>query len=114
MFGRGNLDPSKIKKMMKQMGVEMEELDDVQEVVIKLPDRDLVFSSPQVQVTEASGQKTYQIIGEPEEEEAEPEVKDEDVDMVMEKANVGEEEAIEALKKSDGNIAQAVVELTET
>ncbi|MFP4006063.1 MAG: nascent polypeptide-associated complex protein [Candidatus Hadarchaeia archaeon] len=114
MFGRGNLNPSKVKKMMKQMGVEMEELDNVEEVVVKLSDKELVFSSPQVQVTEAGGQKTYQVIGEPEERELEVEVENDDIEMVMEQANVSEEEAIQALEETKGNIAQAVVNLTES
>lgn len=111
MFGRGGLDPEKIQKMMKQMGMKMEELSDVQEVVIKLPDKELFFPDAEVQVTKIKGQKTYQILGEAQERELETKINDEDVEMVMEQANVDKEKATSALKETDGDIAQAIVNL---
>lgn len=113
MFGRGGIDPSKLQKMMKQMGMEMEELSDVREVVIKLSDKELVFENPEVQVTEVKGQKTYQIMGEPQEHEleSEPEISDEDIEMVMDQAGVDREAATEALEETDGDIAKAIVNL---
>lgn len=114
MFGRGGLDPSKIRKMMKQMGVEVEELSGVQEVVIKLSDKELVVPDAEVQVTEMKGQKTYQVIGEAQERDLGPEISGEDVEMVMEQANVDKEAATGALEKTDGDIAQAIVDLTES
>ncbi|KXB05468.1 hypothetical protein AKJ49_00695 [candidate division MSBL1 archaeon SCGC-AAA382A03] len=117
MFGRGGFDSKQLKKMMKQMGVEMKELEGVEEAVIKLSDKELVFSNPQVQITEAQGQKTYQIIGEPEEQEKtteKTEISDEDIKMVLEQADVTEEEARKALEESEGDIAQAIVNLKES
>ncbi len=119
MFGRGGFDPKKLQKMMKQMGVETEELSGVQEVVIKLSDKELVIPDAQVQVTEMKGEKTYQVMGEAQERESEaqksgPEISDGDVDMVMEEAGVGEEAAKEALEDTDGDIAQAIVSLEES
>lgn len=114
MFGRGGLDPKKLQKMMKQMGMEMKELSDVQEVVIRLSDKELTFPNAEVQVTEMKGQKTYQIMGEPEERELEPEIGDEDVEMVMEQASVDRDAAVEALESVDGDIAQAIVNLKES
>ena len=116
MFGRGGLETSELQKMMKQMGLEMEELSDVEEVVIKLSDKELVIPNPQVQITKAKGQKTYQVIGDAEERELEegPEISDDDVEMVMEQAGVDEETAEEALKETDGDIAQAIVNIEES
>lgn len=114
MFGRGGLDPKKLQKMMKQMGMEMKELSDVQEVVIRLSDKELTFPNADVQVTEMQGQKTYQIMGEPEERDLEPQIDDEDVEMVMEQANVDRDAAEEALESVDGDIAQAIVSLKES
>lgn len=111
MFGRGGFDSDQLQKMMKQMGIEMNELSGVEEVVIKTSDKELVFTNPEVQVTEAQGQKTYQIIGEPQESELGPEISDDDVEMVMEQANVDEEKAREALEETEGDIAQAIVKL---
>lgn len=111
MFGRGGFDSGQLRKMMKQMGIEMKELSGVEEVVIKTADKELVFSNPEVQVTEAKGQKTYQVVGKPEERELGPEIDDEDVEMVMEKADVDEKTARKALEETEGDIAQAIVEL---
>ncbi|KXB07534.1 hypothetical protein AKJ51_01200 [candidate division MSBL1 archaeon SCGC-AAA382A20] len=114
MFGRGGFDSKQLKKMMKQMGIEMEELSGVEEAVIKLSDKELVFKNPQVQVTEAQGQKTYQVIGEAQEEELGLEISEEDVEMVMEQADVDEETARKALEETEGNIAKSVVNLEKS
>ena len=65
MFGGGGLNPRKMKQMMKQMGIDVDELD-ADRVVIETPDDDLVFEAPQVTRMDAQGQQTYQIVGEPE------------------------------------------------
>lgn len=111
MFGRGGIDPKKIQKMMKQMGVKTEELEGVQRVVIELSDRELVIPDAQVQVTKMKGQKTYQVMGEAEEQELETEIDEEDIEMVKEQAGVDEKTAKEALEETDGDIAQAIVNL---
>lgn len=113
MFGRGGFDPKQLQKMMKQMGIEVEELSDVEEVVIKLSDKEIVIQNPEVQITEAKGQTTYQVIGNAEERETGPQVSEDDIEMVMEKSGVDEEAATEALKGTDGDIAQAIVNLEE-
>ncbi len=114
MFGRGGFDSGQMRKMMKQMGIEMNELSDVEEVIIKQSDKELIFPNAQVQVIEAEGQKTYQIIGKAEERETEAELEEEDIEMVMEEANVDKETATEALEDTDGDIAQAIVNLKES
>lgn len=109
--GRGNLNPRKMKQMMKQMGIEIEEIEDVEEVVIKTKDRDLVFKEAEVTKMDAQGQETYQVVGAPEKEEKEVEPDQEDVELVVEQANATEKEAKEALKETDGDIADAIVKL---
>lgn len=114
VFGRGGMNPKQLQKMMKQMGIEVEELSDVEEVIIRLTDKELIIPSPQVQITKAKGQKTYQVIGKAQERELEPEISDEDVEMVMEQADVDKESARQALKNTDGDIAQAIIDLEES
>jgi nascent polypeptide-associated complex subunit alpha len=66
MFGGGGgLDPRKMKQMMKQMGIEVTEID-ASEIVIRTDDEELVFEDVEVQRMDAQGQATYQIVGEPE------------------------------------------------
>lgn len=112
--------------MMEQMGVDMEELD-VEEVRMETTDGDtLVFdSNTTVNRINAQGQEMYQVVGEPatetannsagatKEEDDDTELfSEEDVSLVMEEANVTEEEAREALTDADGDIADAIMQLS--
>jgi len=103
----GNMNSRQMKKMMKQMGLEMDELE-AEEVVIKLGNEDIVISSPQVSVIKAKGQKTYQISGR---EEVRTSLPEEDVNMVAQQAGVSREEAKKALERSEGDLAKAIMEL---
>lgn len=58
------MDPRKMEQMMKQMGIDMDELD-AESVVIVTEDEELVFDAPQVTKMDAQGQETYQIVGSP-------------------------------------------------
>lgn len=111
--GRGNLNPRKMKQMMKQMGIDIEEIENVEEVIIKTKERDLVFRDVDVTKMDAQGQETYQVVGEPEEEKKEVEPDEEDVELVVEQTNATEEEAKEALKETEGDIADAIVKLKD-
>ena len=119
MGGRG-MNPKRMQAMMRQMGIEMEDLEDVEEVVIRLPDREIVFRDAEVSKMTAQGQTTWQIGGTPEERPrraaapAEPvklEISDEDVELVMQQANVGRDVARKALEEANGQPAEALVKL---
>lgn len=99
------VNPRQMKKMMRKMGMESEELD-AEEVVIKLRDGEIVIENPGVTVITAMGQKTYQITGEEKVKSAIPE---DDIKLVALQANVSEEEAKKALEKTDGDLAEAIV-----
>ncbi len=106
------LDPRMLKKMMKQMGMDMEEIDAV-EVVIKQPDgKQLVIKNPQVQKMKVPGQgESYQVVGTASEGDSTPEISAEDIDIVAEQAKVPKEKAKETLEKNSGDIAKAILEL---
>ncbi|OYR39269.1 nascent polypeptide-associated complex protein [Halorubrum sp. Ib24] len=134
MFGGGGMNPRKMKQMMKQMGIDVEELD-AERVVIETADGDLVFDGAQVTKMDAQGQETYQIVGSPEEvadagaggpsaveggsasaadetdEAADVGIPDEDVALVAERAGVPQSTAREALEDNDGDLAAAIAEL---
>lgn len=109
--GRGNLNSRKMQQMMKQMGIDMEEIDDVEEVKITTKEKDLVFDEVEVTKMDAKGKTIYQVVGEPEQIQKEYEPDEEDVELVIDQANTTEEKAIKALKENDGDIADAIVEL---
>ncbi|WP_256392610.1 nascent polypeptide-associated complex protein [Natronoarchaeum rubrum] len=126
--GGGGMDPRKMKQMMEQMGVDMEELD-ANRVVIETDDADLVFEDVDVNKIDARGQETYQVVGSPEEQEAgsaagaiESEsggddaeesagVPDDDVEIVAMRTGASEDAAREALEANDGDLAAAVDQL---
>ncbi len=125
MFGGGGMNPRKMEQMMKQMGIDLEELD-AEEVVITLTDgTQLVFDDADVTKMDARGQATYQIVGEPSEREgsssgtaaeteAEPETEDDggipedDIKLVSQRTGASKEEARDALEAADGDLATAI------
>jgi len=122
--GGGGMDPRKMKQMMEQMGVNMEDID-AEKVIIQTPDADLVFTDADVNKIDARGQETYQIVGSPDEQEpgsaggsaAAVEsgdaggVPDEDVEIVAMRTGASEDDAREALEANDGDLAAAVDQL---
>ncbi len=122
-FRKGmGLSPKKLNLMMKQMGISVEELSDVEEVVIKTADAELVFEDAVVTVMDAPGSKMYQITGTPvkrSKSESEPgaepvvSISPEDVEIVMEKAGCSEAEAKATLTETKGDLAEAISRLCE-
>ncbi len=121
------MNPRKMKQMMEQMGIDVTELD-VEEVVIRTGDEDLVFSDAQVTRMDAQGQQTYQVVGEPESREPEAaalesgdgadagddgddSIPEDDIALVAENAGVDAETAREALAETDGDLAAAIAKL---
>lgn len=93
--------------MMKKLGIQQKEID-AEEVVIRLRDnKELVVKNPQVSKINMMGQETFQVTGDYEERERGFE--ESDIHMVMEQASCSKKEAVEALKKSEGDIAKAIV-----
>ncbi|WP_456366559.1 nascent polypeptide-associated complex protein [Thermococcus sp.] len=107
------MNPRQMKKLMRQMGIKMEELEGVSEVVIKLPDREVVIRDPTVTIMTVQGEKTYQVV--PGSEEVKPilKISEEDVELVMEQAGVDRETAKKALEEAGGDLAEAILKLTE-
>lgn len=120
-FRKGvGLNPKILSQQMKQMGISIEELSDVEEVVIRTADAELVFEDAVVTIMDAPGSKMYQITGTPvkrprTEAEREPElsISHEDVEIVMEKAGCSEVEAKAALTETKGDLAEAIYRLSE-
>ncbi|MBN1762232.1 MAG: nascent polypeptide-associated complex protein [Methanomicrobia archaeon] len=118
-FRKGvGVNPKVLSQQMKQLGISLEELSDVEEVVIRTADAELVFEDAVVTVMDAPGSKMYQITGTPVKRprtELEPElsISQEDVAIVMEKAGCSEAEAKAALTETNGDLAEAIFKLSE-
>jgi len=103
------MNPKQMQKMMQKMGMKQEEID-ATEVIIKTADKNLVIRDPQVMKIDAMGQKSIQVVGDIEEESS---ISKEDVNTVALQADVSEDEAKKALEKHQGNLAEAILSLTE-
>jgi nascent polypeptide-associated complex subunit alpha len=108
----GNINPRQMKAMMKKLGMQVEQIEDVISIVIKTPKGNYIFDAAEVTAMTMQGTTTYQIIGEPRFEEAAPDIPKEDVAMVAAQANVSEEQAQEALVTTKGDIAEAIMLLS--
>ncbi|RLE89398.1 MAG: nascent polypeptide-associated complex protein [Thermoprotei archaeon] len=109
------ISPREYRRLMKRLGMRMEELKGVIEARIVLGDRELVFNEPKVSVVEVSGQRMYWILGTPEEraiEEEIIEIREEDIELVATQAGVSREEARRALLEAGGDLAKAILILT--
>lgn len=118
MGGRGGMSPRKMKGMLKSMGIDIDELEGVKEVVIRLEDKEIVIENPTVAIMDAHGQRTYQISGEAQEraisgkETEQPLViPDADVELVVAQTGVEAEAARAALIESKGDLAAAIMKL---
>jgi nascent polypeptide-associated complex subunit alpha len=110
--GRG-MNPRQLQAQMKRMGINMEELQDVEEVIIRLKTKDIVVRNPSVTYINAQGQKSYQVAGDVTEVAKRPAIPKEDIMMVAGQAGVSEQEALKALEECDGEPANAIVKLIE-
>ena len=115
------LSPRQLRRMQARMlgnlGLDLRELGTAEEVVIRLPDKELVVKGAKVLGMKVEGEMIYQILGgEVEErtpgeavEEAVYEPSQEDVLLVAAQAGVGEEEARRALVEVQGDLAKAIL-----
>jgi nascent polypeptide-associated complex subunit alpha len=104
------MNPRQMKQAMKRLGIQQDEID-ANEVIIRCDDRDIVISNPQVVKVNMAGQKTYQITGEEEERsiETNPELEEDDIQTVMQQAEVSREKAEEAIIQANYDLAEAIL-----
>jgi len=99
------------------MGISQEEMQGVEEVIIRTADKDYVIKEAAVTCVTMQGQKTYQVVGDPEvrsrqaPKQEDPGIPEEDVQLVMSQTGVGKEKAIQALKECDGQPAEAILKI---
>ncbi len=105
------------RRMMERMGLSMEEVPNVSQVIIKTATKEIVIEGPVVQLVRMQGQDTYQIIGGKTSEAGaaakEKTAPEEDVLMVAQQANVDAETARKALEETKGDLAQAIILLAQ-
>jgi len=96
------------------MGIDVNEIEGVEEVIIRTSQKDIVFKDAQVTIMDARGMKTYQVTGTPKEIAREAYIPVEDIKLVMEQSKSTEIDAKNALKETKGDIAAAILKLSKT
>jgi nascent polypeptide-associated complex subunit alpha len=111
------VNPREARRMMQRMGLNMDAVSDVKQVVIKTGNKEIVIETPEVAVLEMQGQKIFQITGGKISEKA-PERKEaavaavmpeEDVRLVADQTGKSLEEAKKALEECGGDLAKAIL-----
>jgi len=113
------LSPRELRRMMKRLGMQVEEISNVEEVVIKTSDKKYIIESPNVYLIKSKDFTMFQILGQYREEPIEritPEtlgealkISEEDVRLVASQTGVSLDEAREALIEAAGDIAKAIL-----
>ena len=103
-----------MRRMLDKMGLDMNEIPNVQEVIIKTDKKEIILSKPAVTEMKAKDNSIFQIVANGiEERELEVQIfSDEYIQLVCQQANVSEEQAKNALAESKGDLARAILLLT--
>lgn len=111
------ISPREAKRLMKRMGLSMGAMPDVQQVILKTSTKEIIIENPEVAVMDMHGQKIFQVTGEKIVEktiEKKVTIPEEDVQLVAQQARVSVEEARAALEQTKGDLAQAILLLSQT
>lgn len=99
--------------MMQRMGMNMNAVEDVQQVVIKTGSKEIVIEGPEVAILEVQGQKIFQVTGgkitEKALERKAAAISEEDARLVADQTGKSLEEAKKALEESGGDLAKAIL-----
>lgn len=123
-MGFRGLSPKQMARMMKKMGIEQSEISGVKEVIIRFTDKEWVIKDAQVTLIKQGKSESFQIAGNKVERDLtadvvavseapkkEIEIPVEDAALVASQTGVTIEEATEALKETEGDLAAAILRL---
>jgi nascent polypeptide-associated complex subunit alpha len=113
------MNPREQKRMMQRMGMNMDSVPDVEQVIIRTAGKDIVIDEPEVAILQVQGQKMYQVIGGQVSEQvpsvrgasapAKPTFSEEDVQLVADQTGKSLDKARDALLESSGDLAKAIL-----
>ena len=109
----GKMNPRQMQQMMKKLGINIKEIENVEEVIIRTDSKEYIIDNAEVTIMDAKGQKTYQVTGRARVEDREEKIPENDINLVVEQTGKSKEEAEKALEESNGDIAEAIMKLTE-
>ena len=107
------VNPREARRMMQRMGMSMEPMADVEQVVIKTGSKEITIEEPEVAMLEVQGQKIFQVAGgkitEKTTERKPSGIAEEDVRLVADQTGKSPDEARRALEESGGDLAKAIL-----
>lgn len=108
MLGPG-MDPRKMQKMMKQMGIDSKEIA-ASRVIIETEKGSYVVENPEVVQITMQGKKSFQISGNVSFSE---QASGDDLKLIIEQTGCSSETAEKALKENNGDLASAIMSIKE-
>jgi len=103
-------------RMMQKMGMKVDEVANVSQVIIKTDSKDIMIEGPTVTLVTVQGQAMYQIAGgqiseiQPQQATPAPQaVQEGDVQLVAQQTGKSAEEARNALLEAGGDLAKAII-----
>jgi len=107
------VNPREARRMMQRMGMSMQPVADVEQVIIKTSAKEITIEEPEVAVLQMQGQKIYQVTGgkitEKAAERKPSGIAEEDVRLVADQTGKSPDEARRALEESGGDLAKAIL-----
>jgi nascent polypeptide-associated complex subunit alpha len=109
------VNPREARRMMQRMGMSMDAVQDVEQVIIKTSSKEIIIEQPEVAILQMQGQKIFQVAGgkvtENIPERAAPKLvlSEEDVKLVADQTGKSVEEARAALGECEGDLAKAIL-----
>ena len=103
-----------MRRMLDKMGLDMTEISNVQEVIIKTDKKEIIIPKPSVTEMKGKDNSIFQVVAESyEEKELEkPIFSEEDIMLVSQQAGVSKEAANNALQEANGDLARAILLLS--
>ena len=111
-MGRRRVNPREAKRMMQRMGLSMDAIPDVEQVVIKTSGKEITIEEPEVAIMEVQGQKIFQVAGGKITEKAAERktiIPEEDARLVADQTGKSLEKARKALEECEGDLAKAIL-----
>lgn len=106
---RRKISPREQSRMLQRMGLQVQQLDDVERVIMETPTKRIIIDNPEVATVTVQGQTVYQVGGGSIREEGVGGSSVDDAELVASQTGVSQEEALEALKQTGGDLAQAII-----
>jgi len=108
------INPREAKRMMKRMGLSMDAIPGVEQVIIKTSSKEIIIEEPEVAIMDVQGQKIFQVAGGEIVEkvlEYKPVIPEEDVKLVADQTGKSLDEARKTLEECEGDLAKAILML---